>query len=141
MATTHDEELVLTHEVVEVPVSPRKKLLRGVGLTLTGVVILLAWGFGAKNGDTAFQISTPFDKYQVPTVRFPGGGAAMIMGGIVIALVGIGATGACGYTAASLALGHRRQRAVRSCSPSCAGSGTGDPGNALEPDGAVRRRR
>jgi ABC-type uncharacterized transport system permease subunit len=128
MATTQDEQLVVTHEVVEVPVSARKRLLRGVGLILTGLVIVIAWGFGAKNGETAFQISTPFDKYQVPTVRFPGGGAAMVMGGIVIAL-GIG----------QLVVGYRRRPWRWAIGISVlffvlsflCWMGTGDPANAL----------
>ncbi len=128
MAITQDDELVVSQNVVEVPVSPRKRLLRGLGLTLTGLVIFLAWGLGAKNGETAFQISTPFDKYQVPTVRFPGGGAAMIMGGIVIAL-GIG----------QLAVGYRRRAWRWAMGVSVlffvlaflCWMGTGDPANAL----------
>jgi general nucleoside transport system permease protein len=84
-----EEELVVTHEVVEPPVSTRKRVLRGVGLIVTGLVIFFAWGLGAKNGEAAFQVSQAFDKYQVPVLRFPGGGAAMVMGVIVVAL-GIG---------------------------------------------------
>jgi simple sugar transport system permease protein len=128
MAITQDEGLVVTHDVIEVPVSARKRLLRGVGLILTGLVIFIAWGLGAKNGDTAFQISTPFDKYQVPTVRFPGGGAAMVMGGIVLAL-GIG----------QLIIGFRRRPWRWAIGISVlffvlaflCWMGTGDPANAL----------
>ena len=79
-----EEVLVVTHEVVEPPVSTRKRVLRGVGLIVTGLVIFLAWGIGAKNGEAAFQISQAFDKYQIPVMRFPGGGAAMVMGVIVM---------------------------------------------------------
>jgi simple sugar transport system permease protein len=84
-----EEELVVTHEVVEPPVSTRKRVLRGVALIVTGLVIFFAWGLGAKNGEAAFQISQAFDKYQIPVLRFPGGGVAMVMGGIVVAL-GVG---------------------------------------------------
>src|SRR5690349_25109904 len=84
-----EEVLVVTHEVVEPPVSTRKRVLRGVGLIVTGLVIFFAWGVGAKNGEAAFQVSQAFDKYQIPVVRFPAGGVAMVMGAIVI-LLGIG---------------------------------------------------
>ena len=52
-------------------------------------MIFLAWGLGAKNGDAAFQVSQAFDKYQIPVVRFPGGGAAMVMG-VIVAALGVG---------------------------------------------------
>ncbi len=88
-AVAEDEELVLTHEVVEPTISPRVRILRGVGLIVTGLVIFFAWGLGAKNGEAAFQVSQAFDKYQIPIMRFPGGGVAMGMGVIVVAL-GVG---------------------------------------------------
>jgi general nucleoside transport system permease protein len=84
-----EEELVVTHEVVEVPVSRRARLVSGIGLVVLGLLTFFAWGIGADNGDAAFQISQPFDKYQVPVMRFPGGTIAMIMAVIVIAL-GVG---------------------------------------------------
>ncbi len=84
-----DPELIVSHHVVEPPVSQRKRLLRGAGLIVTGIVIFLAWGMGAKNGDAAFQVSQAFDKYQIPVVRFPGGGAAMVMG-VMVAALGVG---------------------------------------------------
>jgi general nucleoside transport system permease protein len=93
-----EEELIVTHEVVEPPVSTRKRVLRGVGLIVTGLVIFLAWGIGAKNGEAAFQVSQAFDKYQVPVLRFPAGAVAMAMGGIVVAL-GVG----------EIAIGYRRR--------------------------------
>ena len=86
---TSDEELVVTHEVVELPVSTRRRITTGVILIVTGLVIFLAWGLGAKNDDAAFLLSNPFEKYHIPVLRFPGGGAAMIAGGIVV-LLGLG---------------------------------------------------
>lgn len=88
-AVVDEEELVVTHEVIEPPVSARRRRVRGAVLVLTGLIIFFAWGLGAKNGEAAFQVSQAFDKYQIPVVRFPGGGAAMIMGSIVV-LLGIG---------------------------------------------------
>ena len=88
-AVIDEDELVVTPQVVEPPVPQRTRVLRGVGLVLTGVVIFFAWGIGAKNGDAAFQVSQAFDKYKIPVMRFPGGAVAMIMGCIVAAL-GVG---------------------------------------------------
>jgi simple sugar transport system permease protein len=88
-AVAEEEDLVVTHEVVEPPVSKRRRILRGVGLIVTGIVIFLAWGLGAKNGDAAFQVTQAFDKYQLPVLRFPGGGAAMVMG-VIVAALGVG---------------------------------------------------
>ena len=79
-------ELVLSHEVVELRATGRKQLITGIALLVTGAVMFVAWGIGAKNGDAAFQVSQPFDRWHVPDLRFPGGAVAMIMGGIVAAL-------------------------------------------------------
>lgn len=88
-ATLTDENLVVTHEVVETPISPRRRYIRGGIVVLAGLITIFGWGFGAKNGDSAFAVSTAFDKYQVPALRFPGGGAAMIMGAVIV-LLGLG---------------------------------------------------
>jgi ABC-type uncharacterized transport system permease subunit len=84
-----EDDLVVTHEVVEVKASPRKQIITAIGFIITGLVIFFAWGLGARNGDAAFEISQAFDKYKVPTMRFPGGGVAMVMGAVVVA-IGIG---------------------------------------------------
>ncbi|MDQ6848985.1 MAG: ABC transporter permease [Actinomycetota bacterium] len=84
-----DEELVVVHEVVEVPPSTLRRALTGAVIIVTGVITFLAWGLGAKNGETAFQVSQFGDKFEIPVLRFPGGGAAMVMGVIVVAL-GVG---------------------------------------------------
>ncbi len=84
-----DEELVVVHEVVEVPPSALRRALTGAVIIVTGVITFLAWGLGAKNGETAIQVSQFGDKFEIPVLRFPGGGAAMVMGVIVVAL-GIG---------------------------------------------------
>lgn len=83
-----DEGLVVSPEVVELRVSHRARIIQGVGLVVAGVVTFVAWGLGARNGDAAFQVSQFSDEYQVPTLRFPGGGAAMVMG-VIIALLGV----------------------------------------------------
>ncbi len=88
-AVVEDGDLVVTHEVVELPLSPRKRLATGVAFVVAGIVIFLAWGVGARNGEAAFQVSQFTDRWHVADVRFPGGAAAMIMGIVVIAL-GVG---------------------------------------------------
>jgi simple sugar transport system permease protein len=91
-----DDELVVTHDVVDLPLSYRRRMTTGALLVVAGVVAFLAWGIGAKNDDAAFLLSNPFEKYQIPAVRFPGGGTAMIIGGFIVAL-GVGQL-ARGYT-------------------------------------------
>jgi simple sugar transport system permease protein len=87
--TVPDEQLVVSLEVVDVRPSKRKRLITGIALVVTGVVMFVAFGIGADNGDAAFQVSQQGDRWFVPAVRFPGGAAAMIMGVIVVAL-GVG---------------------------------------------------
>jgi ABC-type uncharacterized transport system permease subunit len=84
-----DGDLVVSLDVVELPPSPRKRLITGTALIVTGLVIVLAWGVGARNGDAAFQVSQPFDRWHVGVLRFPGGAVAMVMGAIVV-LLGLG---------------------------------------------------
>ena len=84
-----DEQLVVSLEVVDVRPSKRKRLITGIALVVTGVVMFVAFGIGADNGDAAFQVSQQGDRWFVPALRFPGGAAAMIMGVIVVAL-GVG---------------------------------------------------
>ncbi|TAM89050.1 MAG: ABC transporter permease [Jatrophihabitans sp.] len=76
-------------ETVAPPVSRRRRAGVGLAFVAIGVLTFLAWGLGARNGDAAFNVSQFGDKVQVPTLRFPGGGAAMVMG-VVIILIGLG---------------------------------------------------
>jgi ABC-type uncharacterized transport system permease subunit len=87
-ASVADEELVVRHEVVEVRYSTRQRIGAGIGLVVTGLVMVLAWGLGANNGEAAFQISQFTDRWHVPDLRYPGGGAAMVMGVVVLGLGG-----------------------------------------------------
>jgi simple sugar transport system permease protein len=84
-----EDELVVTHEVVARPVSTRRRIGTGVGFLVAGLITFFAWGIGARNGDAAFQVSQFSDKYQIPVMRFPGGGVAMVFGVIIVA-VGVG---------------------------------------------------
>lgn len=81
-----DSELVVVREQVDLRRSARRRYGVGGVLTAAGLVMVLAWGLGARNGDAAFQISQFGDRYQIPTMRFPGGAAAMILGAIVVAI-------------------------------------------------------
>lgn len=83
-----DEALVVSLAVVERPVSTRRRIGTGAAILLAGVVCFLAWGIGARNGDAAFLLSQNGDKYQIPVMRFPGGGVAMVLG-VIIALLGV----------------------------------------------------
>ncbi len=94
-----DEALVVSHEVVEVEVSRTKRIVSGVAMIVAGLITFFGWGLGAKNGEAAFQVSQPFDRWHVPDLRFPGGAAAMIMGVIIVAL-GVG----------ELAIGYKKRQ-------------------------------
>jgi ABC-type uncharacterized transport system permease subunit len=131
---SHDDELVVVHDVVEPPVSPRKRLLTGAGLILTGLVIFFAWGLGANNGDAAFQVSQPFDKYVVPIVRFPGGGVAMVMG-VIVVLIGVGRL-VFGYTKRQMRWAVAVSLLLFVLAFLC-WTGTGDPSNPLSLTGLV----
>ncbi|HET6877091.1 MAG TPA: ABC transporter permease [Jatrophihabitans sp.] len=85
--TEHREEYI-RHQIVERPVSTRSRLFGGGVMVLAGLVMFFGWGFGARNGDAAFQISLFTDRWQVPTLRYPGGAAAMVMGAVVAVLGG-----------------------------------------------------
>ncbi|HZC71366.1 MAG TPA: ABC transporter permease [Jatrophihabitans sp.] len=83
-----DEALVVTHEVVEVQASHRKRLITGAVLIATGAAMFVLLGIGANNGEAAFHVSQVFDRWHVADLRYPGGGAAMVMG-CIVALLGV----------------------------------------------------
>lgn len=80
------EDLVVSHKIVELGYTRRQRWIGGLVLLATGLIIFFAWGLGARNGEAAFQISQFTDRWQVPELRYPGGGWAMGMGGVVMAL-------------------------------------------------------
>jgi general nucleoside transport system permease protein len=131
---TLDDELVVTHDVVEVPVTPRKRLLTGIGFVVTGIVIFLAWGLGARNGEAAFNVSQLGDKYMVPEIRFPGGGVAMVMG-VLVVLIGIGQL-ARGYSKRQMRWAIAVTLLLFVLAFLC-WTGTGDPTNPLSLTGLV----
>jgi simple sugar transport system permease protein len=81
-----EDELVVSHEVVAPPVSTRRRLGVGLAFVAIGVITFFAWGLGARNGDAAFAISQFGDRFQVPTLRYPGGGVSMVFGGVIVVL-------------------------------------------------------
>jgi ABC-type uncharacterized transport system permease subunit len=96
VAPEQDEALVVSHDVIDVELTRGRRIASGATIAVFGLIMFFGWGLGAKNGEAAFQVSQPFDRWRVPDLRFPGGGAAMIMGVVVVAL-GVGQL-AVGYT-------------------------------------------
>src|SRR5579875_2436505 len=80
------EDDLAVHQVVEPPVPTRTRVIGASVMILTGLVTILGWGIGARNGDAAFAISFITDRWQVPVLRYPGGGAAMVMGALIAVL-------------------------------------------------------
>jgi simple sugar transport system permease protein len=80
------EELVVQHQIVEVRYSTTRRITTGLGFLVTGLVMFFGFGIGAKNGEAAFQISQFTDRWHVADLRYPGGGIAMVMGAVVVAL-------------------------------------------------------
>jgi simple sugar transport system permease protein len=82
--TDEEPEFVAVH-LVDVPISTRRRVVTGVILVLVGAFSIVGWGLGARNGEAAFQISQFGDRWQVPVLRYPGGGVAMVLGAIIVA--------------------------------------------------------
>jgi simple sugar transport system permease protein len=82
------EELVVAHTVLELPVSPRRRLVSGISILVAGIICILGWGVGANAGDAAFGLSETGDKVTIPVVRIPAEGAAIVLGA-VICLIGV----------------------------------------------------
>ncbi len=81
-----EDELVVTHEVVEIAVSTRRRTIAGIAIIVTGLICLLAWGLGSKAGDAAFALSDIADKHQIPFVRIPGKAAGVVLGLLIVLL-------------------------------------------------------
>jgi hypothetical protein len=50
-------EPVVVREVVEPPLSPRRRTVSGIVLIVVGVFIVLAFGLGANKGSATFSLS------------------------------------------------------------------------------------
>jgi simple sugar transport system permease protein len=80
------DELVISHEFVEVPQTSRQRLQFGAGLLLAGLLIFFGFGLGANNGESAFKVSQVGYRFHIPNLQFPGGAFAMVLGVIVVVL-------------------------------------------------------
>jgi general nucleoside transport system permease protein len=78
-------EPVVVHEIVEPPLSPRRRTISGIVLVVVGVVMILAFGVGA-NGSATFGLS-PVGSSPVE-VSVPAGWTAGVLGLGVAALGG-----------------------------------------------------
>jgi ABC-type uncharacterized transport system permease subunit len=81
-----DDELVVTHTVVEPPVSLRKRLISGVSVIVAGLICVFAWGFGAKAGDAVFALADPQSKIHVSDLHVPAKQFGIVLGLIIIGL-------------------------------------------------------
>lgn len=81
-----DDELVVTHVVIEPPVSMRRRLISGTSVIVAGLICVLAWGIGAKPGDAAFTLSNSGAKIHIPDLRVPAELVGVVLGVIVIGL-------------------------------------------------------
>jgi general nucleoside transport system permease protein len=77
-------EPVVVHEVVEPPLSPRRRTVSGIALVVAGIVMILAFAFGANHGSATFGLA-PAD--QPPfEVSVPAAWTSGILGLAVAAL-------------------------------------------------------
>jgi ABC-type uncharacterized transport system permease subunit len=79
-------ELIVTHTVVEAPVTIRRRVISGVAVLIAGLICILGWGFGADPGDAKFTLSEFGSKFTLPTIRVPGRDGAIVLGVIVVGL-------------------------------------------------------
>lgn len=82
------DELVVEHTVVETRLPMRRRVVSGTTIILFGILALLGWGVGAHDGDAAFGFSQPGEKVTIPALQVPGGGAAILLGVLVVAIGG-----------------------------------------------------
>ncbi|PZS37087.1 MAG: ABC transporter permease [Pseudonocardiales bacterium] len=81
-----DDELVVTHTVVEPPVSPRKRLISGLAVIVAGLITVFGWGLGAKPGDAVFALAETDAKVHITDVHVPAKAAGVIFGVIILGL-------------------------------------------------------
>jgi ABC-type uncharacterized transport system permease subunit len=78
---------VVVHEVVEPPVSLRRRIVTGVLLVLVGLLCALLLGLSAKAGrDASFQLAPPGAKVHVPDLVLPARLTAVVLGLVVMTL-------------------------------------------------------
>jgi ABC-type uncharacterized transport system permease subunit len=86
VTTVAETELVVTHTVVELPVSMRRRVISGTSIVVAGIICIVAWGLGADSRDAKFTFSQLGDKVTLPTLHVPGRLAAIILGVVIVAL-------------------------------------------------------
>lgn len=86
--TAPEEELVVTHEVVEKRAPAGRRLSSGITIIVFGLISILAWGVGAKPVDAAFSLAEAGERFSIPVVRLPAGPTAILLG-VVICLIGV----------------------------------------------------
>jgi general nucleoside transport system permease protein len=64
----------------------RRRVVTGLLILAVGVLAVLGLGIGANNGQAAFGLSSAADPVQIPVLRLPGGGTAMVLGALIVAL-------------------------------------------------------
>jgi general nucleoside transport system permease protein len=77
-------EPVVVREVVEPPLSPRRRVVSGTVLVVVGVVIALAFGLGANKGSATFSLA-PVGEPEID-VSVPAAGTSVVLGLVVAAL-------------------------------------------------------
>jgi ABC-type uncharacterized transport system permease subunit len=82
------EDLVV-HEVIEQPVSPRRRAVTGGIMILLGIVCALLLGEGSKAGLSAgFQLASPSAAVHIPTIHVPARATCIVLG-ILVVLLGV----------------------------------------------------
>ncbi|GAB3601721.1 ABC transporter permease [Kineococcus gypseus] len=76
---------VVTHEVVEPPVSRRLRVVTGVLLLLVGLVAVVGWGLGSGPGDATFSFGGG-TAVQLPDLTLPGTATPVVLGAVVALL-------------------------------------------------------
>lgn len=78
---------VIIHDVVEVPVSQRRRIVTGSAILLVGLVCALLLGMGSRSGyDASFQIAPADASVKVPNVTLPARLTGVLLGLFVMAL-------------------------------------------------------
>jgi simple sugar transport system permease protein len=84
-----DPESSTVHEVVEVPVSRRRRIGTGIVLAVVGLFCVLAFGLGSHAGyDATFGLSSIGAAHNLPDVVLPARVTAILLGALVLVLAG-----------------------------------------------------
>jgi ABC-type uncharacterized transport system permease subunit len=86
MTAVENEDLVITHIILEPPIPRRRRIVSGLAIVIAGIICILGWGVGAKSGDAAFGLSEAGEKVTIPVVRVAAEGSAIVLGAIICVL-------------------------------------------------------